>query len=216
MAARRRREVAPAAVEHRAASDDAPSLEIRSSARRTKTATAWWEGSTLIVALPARVRGSEREQLIAWLVERSRRRRPALLSSDPELLERAIRLAATFDLGVVPTSVRFVTNQRRRWGSCSVESGTIRLSDRLRAVPGWVLDAVLVHELAHLAVPDHSAAFHELADRHPRQRDATTFLDGYQLGLETGEVAQPDVPREVEAPSRWPSGDVVQGSLELD
>ena len=216
MAARRRREAAPAAVERRAASDATPSLEIRSSARRTKTATAWWEGSTLIVALPARVRGAEREQLIAWLVERSRRRRPALLSSDPELLERAIRLADTYDLGVVPTSVRFVTNQRRRWGSCSVESGTIRLSDRLRAVPGWVLDAVLVHELAHLAVPDHSAAFHELADRHPRQRDATTFLDGYQLGLETGEVEQPDLPRAVEAPSRWPSGDVVQGSLELD
>jgi len=216
MAARRRREAAPAAVELRAASENAPSLEIRSSARRTKTATAWWEGSTLIVALPARVRGSEREQLIAWLVERSRRRRPALLSSDPELLERAIRLAETYDLGVVPASVRFVTNQRRRWGSCSVESGTIRLSDRLRAVPGWVLDAVLVHELAHLAVPDHSAAFHELADRHPRQRDATTFLDGYQLGLETREVAEADLPRAVETPTRWPSGDVVQGSLELD
>jgi len=60
----------------------------------------------------------------------------------------------------------------------------IRLSDRLRHVPGWVLDAVLVHEIAHLVHPDHGADFTELAQRHPRQRDASRYLEGYQLGLE--------------------------------
>lgn len=167
------------------------------------------------MALPARVRGDERERLISWLVERSRGRRPALTSSDPELLERALRLSATYSLGVTPTSVRFVSNQHRRWGSCSVESGAIRLSDRLRAVPGWVLDAVVVHELAHLAVPDHSLAFHELANRHPRQDDATIFLDGYQLGRETATLSELDGPDVAEVSPKWPSGDVIQGSLEL-
>lgn len=215
MAARRGRQRVPAAVEHRPATSSTPALEVRSSAKRTKTATAWWEGAKLVVALPARVKGDEREQLITWLVERSRRRRPALVASDPELLERARQLVESFNLGVMPTSVRFVANQRRRWGSCSVASGAIRLSDRLRNVPGWVLDAVLVHELAHLAVPDHSAAFHALANRHPRQADATIFLDGYQLGLTT--VSEQHGEETVAPLSPGPpAGDVVQGSLDLE
>ena len=138
----------------------------------------------LVVAVPARVRGVAREELIDWLVERSRRRRPATVSTDPELLARALDLIATYDLGVEVASVRFVTNQNRRWGSCSPESRVIRLSDRLRVAPSWVLDAVLVHELAHLAVADHSAAVHALSNRHPRQRDAGIYLDGLQAGLE--------------------------------
>lgn len=179
-----RRPGVPSSIERRPAEGKRPELEIRASARRTKTATAWWEGSVLIVAVPARVRGSAREDLIEWLIERSRRRRPATFSTDPELLERARALISTYDLEVEIESVRFVTNQNRRWGSCSPESRVIRLSDRLRVAPSWVLDAVLVHELAHLAVPDHSAAFHALANRHPRQRDAGIFLDGLQIGLE--------------------------------
>jgi predicted metal-dependent hydrolase len=55
----------------------------------------------------------------------------------------------------------------------------------LRTVPGWVLDAVLVHELAHLVEPTHSARFRRLADRYPRMREADTFLAGFTLGLDT-------------------------------
>ena len=182
--ATRRRPAASTSIERRPAEGRRPELEIRASARRTKTATAWWEGRVLVVAVPARVRGVAREELIDWLVERSRRRRPATVSTDPELLARALDLIATYDLGVEVASVRFVTNQNRRWGSCSPESRVIRLSDRLRVAPSWVLDAVLVHELAHLAVADHSAAVHALSNRHPRQRDAGIYLDGLQAGLE--------------------------------
>ena len=122
--------------------------------------------------------------MIDWLVERSSTRRPLRRAGDPELLERALGLVDDLELGVTPRSVRFVSNQRRRWGSCSPETGEIRVTDRLRHAPGWVLDAVLVHELAHLRHPDHSAEFHELAGRHPRQRDASIFLEGLQLGQE--------------------------------
>jgi len=137
-----------------------------------------------VVALPGHVREPERSELVAWLVERAARRRPSLHRSDPELLERARALAQRFAMDVEPTAVRFVTNQRRRWGSCTPETGVIRLSDRLRATPDWVLDCVLVHELAHLAHPDHGTAFTELAHRHPRQDEATRYLEGYQLGLD--------------------------------
>lgn len=154
----------------------------------------------LVVAVPARVRGAAREELVDWLIERSRRRRPATFSSDPELLERARSLVALYELGVEVESVRFVSNQNRRWGSCSPGTRVIRLSDRLKVAPSWVLDAVLVHELAHLAVADHSTAFHALANRHPRQRDAGIYLDGLQAGLEgraRAEEATPSGPSDV-------------------
>ena len=182
--AQRRRPAAKTSIERRQPADGLPEIEVRASSRRTKTATAWWEGEVLVVAVPARVKGKEREELISWLVERSKRRRPASFISDPELLERARSLVDIYDLGVDVVGIRFVTNQRRRWGSCSTGSGHIRISDRLKVTPGWVLDAVLVHELAHLAVADHSAAFHELADRHPRQREASLYLEGFQAGLD--------------------------------
>ena len=184
MAARRSR--TPLVVEHRPANGSHPTLEIRSSARRRKTATAWWEGTTLVVAMPAHVRGASRDEMISWLVERSQKRRPSLQKSDPDLLERARELVAQYEIGASPTSVRFVTNQNRRWGSCTPETGAIRLTHRLQAAPSWVLDAVLVHELAHLVHADHGPEFQELANRHPRQADATLFLEGFQIGFEMG------------------------------
>ena len=92
-------------------------------------------------------------------------------------------LSERYLVGVRPASVRWVTNQTTRWGSCSHYTGDIRISHRLRPVPAWVLDSVLVHELAHLSHPDHSPAFHRLANSYPRHREAGTFLAGYQLGL---------------------------------
>ena len=85
-------------------------------------------------------------------------------------------------------SVRWVTNQTARWGSCSYYSGHIRVSHRLRPVPSWVLDSVLVHEVAHLTHPDHSPAFHRLAGAYPRHDEAGTFLAGYGLGLANAET----------------------------
>ncbi len=94
--------------------------------------------------------------------------------------------ATRYLVGTRPASVRWVTNQTARWGSCSYYSGDIRVSHRLRVVPEWVLDSVLVHELAHLTYPDHSPDFHRLADGYPRHDEAGVFLAGYGLGLSTG------------------------------
>jgi predicted metal-dependent hydrolase len=85
---------------------------------------------------------------------------------------------------VAPTSVTWSSRQRHRWASCSPSDGTIRVSDRLQDVPPWVLDTVLLHELAHLLHPDHGPAFQALANRHPRAGDATIFLAGYAAGLD--------------------------------
>ena len=161
-----------------------PEVEIRTSARRRKTSEARWVGGRIVVSLPAHLKGKERETTIAWLVDRLVAKHPlrAAVGND-ELAVRAQALSDRYRLGVRPTSVRWVTNQSARWGSCSFHSGEIRLSHRLRPVPGWVLDAVLVHELAHLQHPDHSPAFHQLANRFPRHKEAGIFLAGYGLGM---------------------------------
>lgn len=141
-------------------------------------------GGRIVVSLPAHLKGDAREKTIAWLVDRLVAKHPLRAAmGDDELMDRAQDLSDRYRMGVRPTSVRWVTNQTARWGSCSFHSGEIRISHRLRAVPKWVLDAVLVHELAHLAHPDHSPAFHALADRFPRHKEAGVFLAGYGLGL---------------------------------
>jgi Zn-dependent protease with chaperone function len=162
---------------------DRPEVEIRASARRTKTGNAHWSGSRIIVQIPARMRGRVRDQFVDDLVERLMSQRPGTLGHDAALQERAVTLAELYNDGVAPISVRWVNNQRQRWASCSPATKEIRVSSRLRQCPDWVIDAVLVHELAHLQEIDHSAPFYAIADRHPRQRECALFLEGYALGL---------------------------------
>ena len=171
---------------------DRPEVEIHASTRRTKTGAAHWSGSRVIVQIPARLRGRDRDAFVDALVERVVRHRPQNAAGDAALEGRCRTLATMYTDGVTPSSVRWVSNQRARWASCSPATREIRVSSRLRQCPEWVIDAVLVHELAHLHEVDHSVAFHEIADRYPRQRDASIFLEGLALGLglavETGDV----------------------------
>jgi predicted metal-dependent hydrolase len=103
-----------------------------------------------------------------------------------DLTRRAAELARRYRLPE-PTSIRFVSNQASRWGSCSPTSGEIRISDRMARFPGWVLDAVIVHELAHLVELNHGHAFHALADRYPKQERAYGFLLAMELSDEAGD-----------------------------
>ena len=161
-----------------------PPVEVRTSTRRRKTATAFWEGDQVVVVLPSWMPHSQRGEMVEALVRRVLAQQPNLHASDDDLRVRAERLARRYLHGLTPSSIRWVGNQMSRWGSCSGHSREIRISDRLRVVPDWVLDAVLVHELAHLEEQSHSAAFHLLADRYPRMREADLFLDGFSLGLQ--------------------------------
>jgi predicted metal-dependent hydrolase len=129
------------------------------------------------------LRGRQREAFVDELVERLLTQRPQALGHDVALAERANVLAELYNDGVQASSVRWVSNQRQRWASCSPATREIRVSTRLRQCPDWVIDTVLVHELAHLHEIDHSPAFWELANRHPRQGEASVFLEGYALGL---------------------------------
>jgi predicted metal-dependent hydrolase len=69
-----------------------------------------------------------------------------------------------------------VRDQRSRWASASAR-GDLSFSWRLILAPPFVLDAVVVHELAHLRVRGHSRAFWSLVERHaPRTPEARRWL----------------------------------------
>ncbi len=161
-----------------------PAVEVRTSTRRRKTASAFWQDGRVVVVLPARLSRADRVELVEGLVQRVLAQRPSVTASDRDLAKRAATLADQYLDSVQPHSIRWVPNQNKRWGSCTSGTREIRISERLRGVPGWVLDAVLVHELAHLIEPSHSPRFRRLAERFPRMEEADTFLAGYALGLE--------------------------------
>lgn len=142
------------------------------SARRHKTVSARVVDGRIRVRIPAWMSVEDEREFVDRVVTRIERRRRC---DGLDLAERATELARRFGLPV-PVSIRWSDQQRTRWGSCSVGSGHIRISDRLVGVPPWVLDHVIVHELAHLVVPDHSPEFHELVERNPLAERAIGYL----------------------------------------
>ena len=169
-------------------------VEVRRSARRRRTVSAYREDGRTIVLIPARFSRREEQEWVATMVARleakDRRTRP----SDADLATRAAELSAMHLGGLArPTSVAWVENQRSRWGSCTPSQGTIRISSRLRQMPSWVLDYVLVHELAHLLQPSHGPRFWALVAAYPRTERARGFLEGVSSGArEPGAAGEGD------------------------
>lgn len=151
-----------------------PPLEVRvtRSTRRRKTAQAQLVESVLEVRIPATCTVAEERHFVDHFRERFERSRAAAVV---DLERRADRLADRHHLPR-PQSIRWVGNQRQQWGSCTPDDGTIRLSDRLAGFPQWVIDYVIVHELAHLVEADHGPAFWALVNRYPRAERARGYL----------------------------------------
>ena len=115
-------------------------------------------------------RASESQALAAALRARAR----VVLGS------RLMELAAEHHVQVAGVSIR---DQRTRWGSCSA-NGHISLNWRLIQMPPPVRDYVLLHELAHIALPNHSRKFWRVVERlYPEWRDAERWLKGHGRAL---------------------------------
>jgi predicted metal-dependent hydrolase len=170
----------------------APIVEVRRSRRRRRTVAAYREGGKIIVLIPARMSKAEERRWVGAMLERlqrqDRRRRP----SDAALLDRARDLSDRYLHGrAQPTSVRWVTNQNTRWGSCTPEDSSVRLSTRLQGMPQWVVDYVLVHELAHLLEAGHTDRFWSMVQAFPKTERARGYLEGiaHAAGLPLAEDA---------------------------
>jgi hypothetical protein len=159
--------------------DDAE-VEVRRSKRRRRTVSAYRDGDRIVVLIPASLSRREEAEWVRTMVQRIERSERRRRLSDDDLMERAWDLSNRYLAGLaVPESVRWVDNQNTRWGSCTPGDRTIRLSARMRAMPGWVIDYVLVHELAHLLESGHDAAFWAWVDRYPRADKAKGYLEGW-------------------------------------
>ncbi|GAB7004131.1 M48 family metallopeptidase [Nocardioides sp. AN3] len=159
-------------------------VEVRRSKRRRRTVSAYRDGDRIVVLIPASLSAKEEaewvESMVARLERQERRRKP----SDEELLKRALSLSDRYFGGIaIPESVRWVDNQNARWGSCTPGDRTIRLSARLQGMPSWVIDYVLVHELAHLFESSHDARFWGWVDRYPQAERAKGYLLGWSAAV---------------------------------
>jgi predicted metal-dependent hydrolase len=181
--------------------DPSPLVEVRRSARRRRTVSAYRDGDKIVVLMPARITRSEEQRLVAEMVDRVTRREASYAtsgarSSDGALLRRASELSGShLDGRARPVSVRWVSNMNSRWGSCTTTDRTIRLSHRLQAMPSWVIDYVLMHELAHLLEAGHGPGFWQWVNRYPRTERARGYLEGVAMatqlpGVSSGEPSE--------------------------
>jgi predicted metal-dependent hydrolase len=112
------------------------------------------------------------------LKQRTRARR----LNDDDLEQRARQINRRyFDGELSWHTIRWVNKMAHRLGSCTsggATDGDIRLSDRIRHWPAYVLDYVLAHELAHRKYPNHSADFWAYLARYPHTERARGFIEG--------------------------------------
>jgi predicted metal-dependent hydrolase len=137
-------------------------------------------GNELRVSAPPSVHQADLEATVRRLARTLVRRvRAEELNSDDQALAIARKVAERFPRPPRVRAVRFVTTQRRRWGSYSPSTGVVRLNAALRVLPTWVLEAVVAHELAHSIYADHSPGFWALLRRVcPKTDRANAFLEG--------------------------------------
>lgn len=152
---------------------------MRRSARRSRTVSAYREGDRTVVLIPARMSAAEEKRWVAQMLDKLAAQESRQVLGDDALVTRAADLSSRYlDGRAVPVSVRWVTNQNTRWGSCTPVEGTIRLSHRLQGMPEYVVEYVLLHELAHLLVADHGPRFWALLAGYPRTERARGYLEG--------------------------------------
>jgi len=157
-------------------------VEVIRSPRRTRTISAERRGGKLLVRIPARMSEVEEREWVGKMVDRVlAKERAAELNAGAALERAAARLNDRYFGGRLRwSSIRYVTNQGMRYGSCTPSDGTIRISHRVAGLPDFVRDYLVMHELAHLEEHGHGAGFHALVDRYPLAERAR----GYLMALE--------------------------------
>lgn len=147
-------------------------IEVTRSARRRRSVSAQLVGDALRVSIPQWMSHHEEERSVAEMVRRFKRR---IATTDIDLTARARTLAKTYRLQL-PDRIEWADNLTAVWGLCTPVDRHIRISNRLTGFPSWVLDYVIVHELAHLDVHGHTPEFWNIAKRFPKAERAIGYL----------------------------------------
>lgn len=153
--------------------------------RRLRTSARWTlHGETLQVRAPATLPRKQLDELLDKIVARVLKERDrARRRSDADLERRARRINRAYFAGELHWhSIRWVDTMQHRLGSCTnggSTDGVIRISDRIREWPAYVVDYVIAHELAHRRHPNHSADFWAYLARYPHTERARGFIEGF-------------------------------------
>jgi predicted metal-dependent hydrolase len=153
-------------------------ITIIRSARRHKTIQTKYANGRLWIYLPDSMPKDDEDHWIARMVKRHERirHRDTHTRSNDWLAARAQELNDKYFHGCLSFSIRFVTNQHCRFGSCTHADATVRISDQITDFPLWVKDYIIIHELAHLLHPNHSKSFWKTVDRYPLAERARGYL----------------------------------------
>jgi predicted metal-dependent hydrolase len=153
-------------------------VTIVRSTRRKRTIQTKYAQGRLWIYLPAGMSPAVEQKWIDRMIKRNQRRdqKHTVKQSDTWLLQRAQKLNQMYFAGVLEFSITFVTNQHSRFGSCTSVDRTIRISEKVKTMPSWVLDYVIIHELAHLLYPDHSKNFWEKVNQYKYAERAKGYL----------------------------------------
>ena len=158
--------------------DDSPvqsepfQVEVVRSKKRRRTVSAQMHGDVLRVSIPSWMSKSEEASNVAEMVRRFKRK---IATQEVDLTDRARILAKRYSLRT-PDSIEWAENLTSVWGLCTPSTKTIRMSTRLVGFPSWVLDYVIVHELAHLHVSGHGPDFWEITRRYEKTERAIGYL----------------------------------------
>ena len=155
-------------------------IVIRST-RRKKNISAYRQGGRIVVSIPARMSKADERAMVPEMVAKIRAQEAAATMSEESLAMRIGELLSEFapEITSRPASVNWRA-MRERWGSCTGIDRSIRISDRLKGAPDYVLDYVLFHEAIHLDIFDHGAEFKEMLSRFPQEELAEAYLAGYE------------------------------------
>jgi predicted metal-dependent hydrolase len=154
-----------------------PPIRVVSTRRRRRTVSARLVAGVLEIRVPQWMPERERAEWVERMRARIERQLRRAQPTDARLEDRARRLNTRhFGGRLLWSSIAFSDRQESRWGSCSYLAGVIRVAERAGRLPDWVLDYIVVHELAHLEVAEHSPEFWELVNQYPLAERARGYL----------------------------------------
>jgi predicted metal-dependent hydrolase len=158
-------------------------VSIEVDPRLRKTARWLLRGQIVLLRVPRRMTRKQVDDLIAQITPRIvRQRKRASRQTDINLMHRAAFLNDQYFGGELSWhSIRWVHNMRHRLGSCTTggtTDGDIRISERIRGWPQYVVDYILAHEICHRKFPNHSSEFWGYLGRYPFTQKAIGFLEG--------------------------------------
>ena len=163
------------------------SVKIIRSSNRKRTIGAKLEGDTLVVHAPEEIPGEELSKVIETFKRRlARRMLKKEANKSEDLAALAEKLNRKYFGGAVKVnSIEYTANQTSKFGVCNSMCREIRISHVLAKMPDWVRDYVVIHEMAHILEPNHSAAFWAIVGRYELAERARGYLMG--KGMEDNE-----------------------------